>query len=364
MTLGFRTPLIIFALWSVLLSGCTGETKSTPAPPVVKTMRVTLDQHGETRTYTGVIHARHEVQEAFRVGGRMEKRLVDVGDRVAKDQTLATLDEKDLRLSLESSQAELKAATANLEKTATDEQRYAKLLAKHVVSQAEYDLKLLAADEAKGRLGRAKSALKLAERQLDYAALKSSADGIVTKVLAEPGQVVSQGQTVVVLAYQGEMEVLVDIPESRLQDVKSSNAEVSLWSNQESRYRAVLRETAPNADATTRTYAMRFSLPDADASVRLGMTATLYLANEAHLQTARIPSSALYNQGQGPGVWVVDPNTSQVSLRPVTVERYADKEAYVSGRLADGEVIVTSGVYKLDDKARVRLLDPSQGNPK
>jgi RND family efflux transporter MFP subunit len=361
MTLSLRSlsGLLIFGMLS--LTGCHDATPAQPVSPVVKTMRVALDPDSEQRTYTGVIQARREVEEAFRVGGRIEKRLVDVGDRVQKGQPLAILDEKDLRLSLESAQAELKAAYSNLDQAATNEKRYAELLAKSVVSQSEYDLKHLAADEAKARLEKADRALKLAKSQLDYTTLAASTDGVVTKIAAESGQVVAQGQTVVAVAQQGEMEVLVDIPERRLEDVKSSKAEISLWSNRALRYRAVLRETAPAADAAARTYAVRFSLPDADGQLRLGMTATLHLASDATAQVARIPSSALFNQGQGPGVWVVDAATGHVTLRPVTVARYSDREAFVHGQLAAGDLIVTSGAHKLDGKIPVRLAEPGQG---
>lgn len=344
-----------------LLSGCRNEPQSPPLPPVVKTMRVVMESEEVERTYTGVVCARHEVAEAFRVGGRIEKRLVDVGDRVQEGQVLATLDDKDLRLSLESAQAELKAATSNRDQAVMDESRYDKLLAKHVVSQSEYDLKHLAADEARARFDKAQRSLSLAKNQFDYATLTASTAGVVTKVFAEPGQVVSLGQAVVTVACRGELEVRVDIPESRLADTTCAMAEISLWSNPEVRYRAVLREVSPAADATTRTYAARFSLPDADARLSLGMTATLHLDHEATAPVARIPASALFDQGQGPGVWVVDPGSSRVSLRPVTVKRYTDREVLVRGRLADGEIIVTSGVHMLDENLAVRLADVQPG---
>jgi RND family efflux transporter MFP subunit len=292
----------------------------------------------------------------------MEKRLVDVGDHVRAGQILATLDEKDLRYELESAQAELRAASSNREQTVTDERRYLKLLSEHVVSQSEYDLKHLSADEARGRLERADRAVKLAVSKLDYAKLASSADGVVTKVSAEAGQVVSEGQSVVTLARNGALEVLVDIPEIRLKDIKETKAEVSLWSNPDARYQAVLRETSPAADSATRTYAVRYSLPNADASVRLGMSATLHLMDSATTPTARIPACALFNQGQGPGLWVVNPQNGQLTLTPVEVDHYTGRDAYVRGQLTDGDIIVVSGVQKLDGNTGVRLADASGEN--
>ena len=358
--------------WTMLLAvtlclplpGCQEAQSSRQHPPVVRTMRVVPETGAQDRTYSGVIVARHEVEESFRVGGRIEKRLVDVGDRVRAGQALASLDEKDLRLATESTLAEWKAAMSNQEQAATEEQRYTTLLARQVVSQSEYDLKHLAGDEARARLEKAERTHKLAVSQLGYANLLASTGGVVTKVSAEAGQVVSPGQGVVAVARDGALEVQVDIPERRLQDLKNTTAEITLWSNRDVRYRAVLRETAPSADPATRTYAVRYSLPDTDAAVRLGMTATLRLTGPAGDRLVRIPAAALFNQGSGPGVWVVAPQTGQLTLRPVTVDHYSDRDAFVVGQLADGEAIVASGVQKLDAGMTVRLADAPQKDGK
>jgi RND family efflux transporter MFP subunit len=355
--MAFGQAMLLAIALCVLLSGCQEAQSNPPVHPVVKAMRISLEMGADNRSYPGVIVARHETQESFRVGGRIEKRAVDVGDHVREGQILATLDEKDLRLSMESAQAERDAAVSNKDQAITEEKRYATLLSKNVVSQSEYDLKHLSAEEARARLEKADRALKLATSQLGYARLVSSNDGVVTKASAEAGQVVSPGQSVVTVARKGALEVLVDIPERNIQDIKVTKAEASLWSNRDTCFQARLREIAPSADPATRTYAVRYSLPNADASVRLGMTATLHLAEQARAPTARIPASAMFNQGKGPGLWKVDPKNGQLTFLPVTVDRYSERDAFVHGQLADGDIIVTSGVQKLDEGTTVRLAD-------
>lgn len=362
--IGHMVPIALFlvCLSSLLTSGCQSAQPAAQSPPVVKTMRITMDKSAGQRTYTAVVVARHEVQEAFRVGGRIEKRLVDVGDHVREGQALAILDDKDLRYAMESAQAELSAANSNRQQAATDERRYSRLLSEHVVSQSEFDLKHLSADEARGRQERADRSLKLAVSKLGYAKLVSSTDGVVTKVSAEAGQVVAEGQSIITVARKGALEVQADIPERRLQDIKETKAEVSLWSNPDARSQAVLRETSPAADPATRTYAVRYSLPNADSSVHLGMSATLHLIETASIPTARIPASALYNQGQGPGVWIVNPQNGKLTLTPVMVDHFSERDAFVRGQLADGDIIVASGVQKLDGNTTVRLAEASQEN--
>lgn len=345
---------------SLLLVGCKQAPQVREVRPVVHAMRVSMEAGSGERTYSGVVVARHEVQESFRVDGRIERRLVDVGERVHAGQVLAMLDEKDLRLSMESALAEQAAALSNRAQALTDEKRYATLLSRNVVSRAEYDAKHLAADEAKGRLDRAERALKLAMNRLEYTKLVASTDGVVTTVSAEAGQVVSPGQVVMSVARDGELEVLVDIPESQIQALQGASAEATLWSKSDLRLLAVLREIAPAANTTTRTYAVRYSLGEVDASVRLGMTATLRLSSPettTPASTLRIPASALFDQGGGMGVWRVDPETGRLSFRLVAVDRYSDRDAYVHGELAEGDVIVVAGVHKLDAAMQVRLAE-------
>lgn len=353
---GMRLCSLLLSIIAVLLlAGCQQEPVRRETRPIVKTMRVKIDTSFGDRTYSGVVVARHEVEESFRVDGRIARRMVDVGDRVQAGQVLATLDENDLRLTMESSLAEHRAAKSNREQMLTDERRYSTLLSNQVVSQSEYDVRQLAADEAKGRLDRAERTLRLAQNRLEYAHLISSTDGVVTKVSAEAGQVVSPGQAVVSVAKDGDLEVLVDIPESSIRHLDDVPAEMTLWSKKDGRYSAVLREISPNADPVTRTFAVRYSLRDADSSIRLGMTATLHLSDSTATPAARVPASALFNQGDGVGVWVVAPETGRLSFKNVDVDRYVDRDAYVHGALADGDVIVVAGVHKLDPDVEVRL---------
>src|SRR4029079_15503891 len=145
----------------------------------------------------GVVRARYETDLGFRVAGKMVARLVNVGDRVHIGDVVARLDPEDLRLQVESAQAELAAATTNLTQIWADFERYETLKARGFASVADFDRKTAAKGEAESRLARAKRSLDLARNKLDYSELKAGADGVITSTLAEPGQVVALGQPVV-----------------------------------------------------------------------------------------------------------------------------------------------------------------------
>ena len=76
--------------------------------------------------------------------------------------------------------------------------------------------------------------------------------------------------------------------------------ESTIWSEPDKVYVAKLRELAPSADQMTRTYQAKFSMPGVGDDVQLGMTATLTLSEHETERVARLPLSALFNQGAGP----------------------------------------------------------------
>jgi hypothetical protein len=131
---------------------------------------------------------------------------------------------------------------------------------------------------------------------------------------------------------------------------------VTIWSEPGKSYVAKLRELAPSADPVTRTYLAKFSMPDAGDTVQLGMTATLALSDPTSEQVARLPLSALFNQGNGPSVFVVDGNTGAITLKSVSVKSYERNDVLISGGVDEGASVVALGVQKLDPAQRVKIV--------
>jgi RND family efflux transporter MFP subunit len=340
-----------------LLAACGDHAASATVKPKrpVQVQRVALENEIARREFVGVVRARYETDLGFRVAGKIVSRDVNVGDRVQIGDVVARLDPQDLKLQVESAEAEFAAATSSLQQAASDLERYTTLKTQGWVSVADFDRKKAAKDEAEGRLERAKRSLDLAHNQLDYADLKADADGVITAVLAESGQVVANGQPVVRLAHRGEKEAVVALPETWLSEVQSSKATVQLWSEPGRNFPARLRELSPQADAATRTYAARFTIDNSDDSVALGMTATVTLSHSADVAVVKLPLAAILNHGTGPFVYVVD-SSGALELRPVKVAAYTENTALVTSGVSAGDRIVKLGVQKLAAGERVRAV--------
>jgi len=340
-----------------LLAACQELAASTGPKPdrPVQVQHAVFATKNVSRDFVGVVRARYETDLGFRVAGKIVTRIVNVGDRVHVGDLIARLDDRDLRLQVESAEAELAAATSNLAQAASDADRYASLKARGYAAVADYERKKSAKDEADGRLKRARRSLDMAKNQLAYAELQADADGVITATPAEPGQVVAVGQAVVRLAHRGEKEAVVALPETWLGEARRAQAQVRLWADPDHSFAATLRELSPQADTTTRTYAARFTIADPDDIVALGMTATVTLTREADAPVARLPLAAILNRGSGPAVFVVD-EADALSLRKVTVASFTEDSALVTGGLRDGDKVVTLGVQTLEPGMKVRTV--------
>jgi RND family efflux transporter MFP subunit len=344
------------AFVAVVLAGCNDQVAQKPAPtrPVLV---ATAHYEAETpeRSFVGTIKPRIEADMGFRVPGKVARRLVEVGQTVEVGQPLATLDEIDLKLQAEQAVAEFTAASGVVAQAVAAETRAKDLKAKGWTTDAQLDSAKAAADEARARLNRAERSVELTKNSLSYATLEADARGVVTATLIEPGQVVAAGQTAVRVARFAEKEAVVAIPETLVGRAKSGAATVTLWSEPDRKYEARLREISPSADPATRTYLAKFSLPGAGEKVELGMTATLTLADPATMRVARLPLSALFDQGDRPSFYVVD-DKGDVALRPVQVKSYESNDVVITGGVDEGAKVVALGVQKLDPTMKVKVV--------
>jgi RND family efflux transporter MFP subunit len=327
---------------AALLAGCSQPVEQQAALRSVRVVKADGAAAAGSLSFPGDVRPRYESRLGFRLGGKIVERRVDVGAVVKKGQVLARLDAQDV--AMQAAQAEANRALAEAEA-----KRYRDLRAKNFVSPAVLDAKETALKTAAAQAG-------VAKNQAAYATLVADRDGVVTAVEAEAGQVVAAGQTVLRVAEGGEKEVVIAVPESDVESVRAAAGfAVSLNSVAGRTWQGRLRELSPGADAATRTFTARISVPDADESMRLGMSASVKIEVKNGNASLRLPLSAFFTRNDQPNVWIVDPATQTVRLAPVQTDGVAGNDMRVKSGIAPGALVVTAGANLLEPGQKVRL---------
>ncbi|WP_137155003.1 efflux RND transporter periplasmic adaptor subunit [Rhizobium sp. FKL33] len=345
-------PLLLIV---AALAGCEQSHEGAEAPVRPVLTMVAEIRHPEVVGFTGTVEAAFSAELGFRVLGRITARNVNVGDVVRKGQVLATIDDSSLRLAVDKAKADLASETAKLDLAKLTEERQKKLLATNATTKESFEDSQQSREASEASVKQLQADLTKAQEQLSYAELRSEVDGVVSAVSAEVGQVVSAGQTILTVAGLGDRDAVVDIPDTYYAlTAIGTPFVVTLQANPAIRVKGKVRETAPQADAATRSLRTKIALDSPPENYRLGSTVTA-TQDSPEKDEIWLPASAIGGADGAQFVWVVDPQTKKVATRTVTIEAAENGGVSVLSGLKVGERVVTAGVNSLSNDQTVRI---------
>ena len=339
---------------SVTLWGCSKEQPAAEQVPfVMVTQPATI--HNEQKSYAGDVQARQQTALAFRVGGQIIERYVDVGDRVKVGQVLAKLDVKDAQLQLNSAQAQLESAQSAAKIAADEFKRFQQLLPINAVSRSQYDAIKSQYDSANATLKQAQSNYAVTANQTGYNQLIANKNGVITERNIEIGQVIAAGQAAYQLAIDGDREVVIGVPEQAVSTIKvGQDAWVTLWSKPQDKFAAYVREISPAADQS-RTFTAKVALKEGQSAIQLGQSARVFF-NTTTQNMLSVPLSSVSANANQAYVWIVNADQTLHKV-PVTLGAYGrDSVPILSGLNANSWVVV-GGVHLLREKQKIHPVD-------
>nr|BBJ04124.1 secretion protein HlyD [Marinobacter nauticus] len=337
----------------LILSGCQQSSEShseaRASIPWVKTV-VLKAADPTTRRFSGTLRSRHEVPQAFQISGRIQQRFIDAGQRVKKGDLLFKLDTRDLVATAEEAAAELKRSQTALAIATNELRRQQQLAGRQFVSEQTLQRLELAEREARSKVETASARHQQAQNALGYAELKAANAGVVIEVIVEPGQVVSAGQTLAILAEDQSLEVEVFLPEG-----SSPPKDGYLPLSNGEQLAMNLREIAGAADPRSRSWRARYRLEGPyPPSLTLGSVVSVRLTPKQTTASHRVPLGALDERGQTPQVWVVSDGT----VNPLAVEviDLGEEFAQIKADIRAETKIVALGTHLLIPGMAVREL--------
>lgn len=355
------------------LAACQPKAASAPQEVIRPVKTIVVGTLGAANaeaggSYSAEIRPQIESQLGFRVGGKVIERLVDIGTAVKKDQPLMRLDPTDLQLSANAAQAQVAVAKANDDVAQAAFKRAQDMAKQNFISAGALDQAMGTANASKAALAAAQATSNLGANATQYGVLRADADGVVTALLAEVGQVVAAGTPVLKVAAGRNKDVVFAVPETIAGQIKRGTLlQVQLWAKTGLTLPATVRDVSVIADSLTRTYAIKASLQDTNNLAPLGATAAVTINRKA--MTAKtsssvdwltVPLSSLVESKGKVAVWVVEGGVAK--KREVTVSSAlsaagADEQVAVTSGLAAGSVVVTAGIHTLLEGQKVRSLE-------
>ena len=354
-----RAPILRSLLLLVsftLFAACAGkEEEAVPEAASVLAVVLTPVQTyplARSVTVSGPVSAYEEMQLGVELSGQRVTALnVDVGQQVKKGQVLLELDHRTLDSSLAQAEASTQEANAAVVLAQAQHARGSKLAAEQLISAADLDQLRATSTQAQAQLNTARASRDAAKLQRDFALLRAPADGVISKRLVQPGQVVAAGTELLRLIRDGRLEWRAELPENQLAQVAVGNAIVLSYAGQE--ITGQVRAVTPGIDAQTRTGTVYADLPS-PGPLRPGtFVEGRILTGDGH--ALMVPSQAIV-QRDGYSYVFVTQDKQTVQRRRIRTGQSTQGRVEIVDGLKTGEQVVSEGAGFLGDGDRVRVV--------
>ena len=341
----FKAAMMTSALCAALCltQSCKDAKKVQEKTAVVKIDTARAYGHAGRLEFPGKLTAAQETNLAFQVAGKLRKIHGDAGTFIRKGQVIAELDDRDYKLQLSAAEAEYNSIKAEAE-------RVFALYRDSATTAANYD-------KARYGLEQISAKYENCRNQLADTKLTAPFDGYVQKTYYDAPAIVGAGMPVVCFISSGSPEVVINIPGSEYPKFREYSDFQAAFDFLPGRTTPLsLLSISPKANAN-QLYSVRFSIAGNPAEIAPGMNTMVSLdCNAESGGRCSIPSSALFSKDGRSLVWILGSGNT-VSAREVRIESLrSDGEAVISDGLEPGDIIVTSGVHKIAEGEKVKIL--------
>ena len=367
--------LFLAAFIPLLTGACAREEPERTIIRPVRAVKVSDFEGFRQRGFPGRARAVQEIDLAFRVGGPLITRPVNVGDEVKAGDVVARIDPRDFEVNLRNVKAQLAEAKAALERAQGDFRRQSNIFEKDpgATSEAAVDRAREERDRASATVDSLTASVNTAQDQLDDTSLRAPFDGTVVATYVENFQNVRQKEPIVRIVDTSHIEMVVNVPESMISlapSVRTALLQFDAFPGRE--FDGIVSEIGTEASQTTRTFpvTLRMKQPE-DVRVLPGMAGTARAGEadfpeEHQRRGVAIQAGAVFTPDTKTlsHVWIIKPTEGDLGvleLRPVKTGDMTPHGVLITEGLSAGEWIVTAGVHSVHEGQTVRILQQSGG---
>ncbi len=317
---------------------------------------------------TGSISAKKDVSVVPKIGGKVEKVYVKVGQKVNKGEKLVKLEQDEINLRIKQAQAGLAAAKAGeslsisqFENAETNLDRIEKLyeegaVSKQQLDQAKLQYDVSSTESAESQVKNAEAALEMAKYQLENSLIDSPINGIVTSVNIEEGEMASPGMPVVRVVNMDKVYLESAITEDQVNKLKEGQVvKVNIGAVSKDLIEGKITSVSPAADLQTKAYPIKIELNNSDYIIKPGMFAEADLPLEHKKQVVAVPLSSVIERNEKQGVFIV--NEGNAVFKEII--KGIDDGIYIEIKkgLTEGDELIVVGHHALTDKTSVKVIE-------
>ncbi|MEZ5700804.1 MAG: efflux RND transporter periplasmic adaptor subunit [Burkholderiaceae bacterium] len=342
---------------------------AAPPPAEVGVVTVKPGDVGLITELPGRLEASRVAQVRARAAGILQERLFREGSEVKAGQPLFRIDAAPYAAALQSAQAALARAEANLANTTATAERYQPLVEENAVSKQDYANAVAAQKAAKADVAVAKAAVQTASINVNYARVTAPISGRIGRALVTEGALVGQGEATQLAVIQQVDPMYVNFTQSATEALglkrAMANGQLKSAGPDAATVRVVLEDGTEYAqpgkllfsdltvDATTGQVTLRAEVPNPNGILLPGLYVRVRLEQAMAADAITLPQQAVTRSAQGDSVMVVDAE-GKVSPRSVKVGGQQGGQWVVLDGLKAGEQVMVDGFQKLRGPAPVK----------
>ena len=349
-----NVPFIITILVSFFLTAPYAhaeEKKAQGPPPAVVVVEVSTSGMAEPMNeFVGTVFYSHVSEIASEVEGKVAQVNYDEGRRVKKGQVLVTLGNDILSASVEGTRATYEQALVELERARKLLARMEALYKAESISESLHDEHSFSVQSLEKKASSLEAALKRLELQLEKTSIKAGFSGIVVQRTVEPGEWVSTGGTVAIVADDSMVDVIVDVPADTLDHLQRGR-KIDVFTKGK-RFGGTFTGFIPKGDVATRTFSVKVRFKNTVGLIE-GMEARAILPVGVAFEGILVSRDAVINKYGSDVVFAMVDGVAK--MIPVSVLGYQGMSASVTGPgLESGMQIVVKGNERIRDSQPLR----------
>jgi RND family efflux transporter MFP subunit len=333
----------------VAAQGVAQERPKGPPPALVAVAEVKAGTVSPQAEFLGTVYYAEVSDVAAEVAGLVESVKVEDGQRVKLGQPLVELRTDLLAKRLEAARSSHQQVLAELKIAEIELGRREKLFEKGSISEQSYDDNRFRARALEQRAGSLSAEAERIELEIKKAVIRAPFDGVVIRRSVDRGEWIAEGRTVAVLARDDVIDVMVEVPESYIRQVRSEGKVRIRIDGTD--LEGTVAALIPRGDVATRTFPVKLRAANSQAFIE-GMSASVWLPTAKTQNVFIVSRDALIPSSGRTVVFVLD--DSKVRALPVAVIAYEGADVGIAGEgLKEGMRVVVKGNERLRDGQEV-----------